>query len=84
MPTRHSIARILKTVEADSLTFILFSWVNQQHSHSSDPIISFDGKTLHGASKKRKNNLHVVSAFDCESGLTLYPRTVESKSDNTL
>ncbi|WP_343224416.1 ISAs1 family transposase, partial [Pseudoalteromonas sp. Of11M-6] len=33
------------------------------------------------ASKKREDNLHLVSAFDCESGLTLYQRTVENKSN---
>jgi len=48
---------------------------------SDKPIIAFDEKTLRGASKKREDNLHLVSAFDCESGLTLYQRTVESKSN---
>ena len=81
IPTRHSIARILKTVETDSLVLALFSWVNEQRSQSGRPIIAFDGKTLRGASKKREDNLHLVSAFDCESGLTLYQRTVENKSN---
>ncbi|RZM78462.1 hypothetical protein C3B51_14895 [Pseudoalteromonas rubra] len=59
----------------------MFSWVNEQRSQSGKPIIAFDGKALRGASKKREVNLHLVSAFDCESGLTLYQRTVESKSN---
>ncbi|TMN46305.1 ISAs1 family transposase ISPsesp1, partial [Pseudoalteromonas piscicida] len=65
IPTRHSIARILKTVETDSLVLALFSWVNEQRSQSGKPIITFDGTTLRGASKKYQHNLHLESAFDC-------------------
>lgn len=62
------------------MVLTLFSWVNEQRSQSGKPIIAFDDKTLRGASKKCENHLHLVSTFDCESGLTLYQRTVESKS----
>ncbi|NOU51927.1 ISAs1 family transposase [Pseudoalteromonas sp. JBTF-M23] len=57
----------------------MFSWVNEQRFQSIKPIIAFDGKTLRGAIKKREDNLHLVSAFDCESGLTLYQHTLASK-----
>lgn len=63
------------------MVLALFSWVNEQRSQSGKPIITFDGKTLRGASKKCGHNLHLVSAFDCESGLTSYQRTVDNKSN---
>ncbi|WP_241651651.1 ISAs1 family transposase [Pseudoalteromonas sp. PS5] len=73
--TQHSITRFLKTVETGSLVLALFSWVNKLCSKSGKLIIAFGGKTLRGASKK----LHLVSVFDCDSGLNLHQRKVESK-----
>ena len=50
IPTRHSIARIFRTVDTDSLLLSMYSWVNQHRIKSNQPIIAFDGKTIRGAS----------------------------------
>lgn len=81
IPTRHSIARIFRTVDTESLLLSMYSWVNQQRVKSNQPIIAFDGKTIRGASKHMADKLHLVSAFDCEAGLTLFHQTVGSKTN---
>ncbi|MEI8668304.1 ISAs1-like element ISPsesp1 family transposase [Pseudoalteromonas sp. B131b] len=81
IPTRHSIARIFRTVDTDSLLLAMYSWVNQNRVKSAHPVIAFDGKTIRGASKHIADKLHLVSAFDCEAGLTLFHQTVGSKTN---
>ncbi|CAH9050029.1 ISAs1 family transposase ISPsesp1 [Pseudoalteromonas sp. CIP111854] len=81
IPTRHSIARIFRGLDSDSLLLALYSWVNQQREKSGMPVIAFDGKTIRGASKRATDKLHLVSAYDCDSGLTLLHNCVDSKSN---
>lgn len=81
IPTRHSIARIFRGLDSDSLLLALYSWVNQQREKSGMPVIAFDGKTIRGASKRATDKLHLVSAYDCDSGLTLLHNCVDSKTN---
>lgn len=81
IPNRHSIARIFRVIDTDSLVLSLFSWVNEHRQKSAKPVIAFDGKTLRGTSQHLPENLHLVSAFDCESGLTLLHKQVDGKSN---
>ena len=45
------------------------------------PVIAFDGKTIRCASKRATDKLHLVSAYDCDSGLTLLHNCVDSKTN---
>lgn len=81
IPTRHSIARIVKGVKIDELVNSLFAWVNAQRIVRGQPIIAIDGKTLRGAVNQQgsDNALHLVSAFDTGEGLVLCQQAMKSK-----
>ncbi|MFA0350720.1 ISAs1 family transposase, partial [Vibrio sp. 10N.222.55.C6] len=49
IPRRHTVARILKAVVAESLLEALLNWVNEHREAHNKPIIAFDGKVLRGS-----------------------------------
>ncbi|HIF9433871.1 TPA: ISAs1 family transposase, partial [Photobacterium damselae] len=49
IPRRHTIARILRSVVAESLLEALALWINEQRENQSKPVIAFDGKVLRGS-----------------------------------
>jgi len=81
IPTRHSIARIIKVIDTEILVMTLFSWANRLREASSKPLIAIDGKTLRGAVNQHgaNNALHLVSAFDTEQGIVLYQQDTQTK-----
>ncbi|QUJ69245.1 ISAs1 family transposase (plasmid) [Photobacterium sp. GJ3] len=81
IPTRHSIARIIKAVHVESLVLALFSWVNALREQTGRPVIAIDGKTLRGAVNQngREKALHMVTAFDTEQGVVLYQQPTSTK-----
>jgi len=83
IPTRHSIARIIKVIDSEILVLTLFSWVNRVREASSKPLIALDGKTLRGAVNQHgaKNVLHLISAFDTEQGIVLYQQDTQTKGN---
>nr|WP_320125210.1 ISAs1 family transposase [uncultured Shewanella sp.] len=83
IPTRHSIARIIKVIDTEILVLTLFSWANSLRETSSKPLIAIDGKTLRGAVNQHgaKNALHLVSAFDTEQGIVLYQQDTQTKGN---
>ena len=40
IPTRHSIARIIKAVNVESLVLVMFSWVNSLHEKNGKQLIA--------------------------------------------
>ena len=70
IPTRHSIARIVKAVHIETVMLALFSWVNQVREQTERPLLAIDGKTLRSA--RRTDALHMVTAYDTEQGLVLF------------
>ena len=81
IPTRHSIARIIRTVNAERLALALYSWVNSLRKVSDNPVIALDGKTIRGAVNRNESNktLHMVSAFDTDNGITLFQKSTKGK-----
>ncbi|CAE6964696.1 DDE_Tnp_1-associated [Vibrio sp. B1ASS3] len=66
IPRRHTIARILCSVVAESL----LDWINEQRTTQSKPIIAFDGKVLRSPYRNNRNTaLQLVTAYDTERGL---------------
>ncbi|CAM4044979.1 hypothetical protein Xentx_03570 [Xenorhabdus thuongxuanensis] len=49
IPCRHTIARILRAIELDSLLKALLNWVNEQRELGGKPLVAFDGKVLRRA-----------------------------------
>ncbi|PHI36190.1 ISAs1 family transposase [Pseudoalteromonas sp. GCY] len=80
IPKRHTIARILKSVVAESLLEALLNWVNEQRQTAGKPVIALDGKVLRGSYRgDKKAALQLVTAYDTESGLVLSQQSTETK-----
>ncbi len=80
IPRRHTIARILRSVVAESLLEALLNWVNERRTHLGKPIIALDGKVLRGAYRGDvKKALQLVTAYDVENGLVLTQKSTPNK-----
>ena len=81
IPRRHTIARILKSIVAESLLEALLNWVNEHRQEGGKPVIAFDGKVLRGAYRKdKKTALQLVTAYDTENGLVLSQKPTANKN----
>ncbi|RZP70376.1 ISAs1 family transposase [Vibrio vulnificus] len=81
IPRRHTIARILRAVVAESLLEALACWINEQRTSQNKPIIAFDGKVLRGSYRNdRKTALQLVTAYDTERGLILSQKPTANKN----
>ena len=81
IPRRHTIARILRAVVAESLLEALAQWINEQRTTQNKPVIAFDGKVLRGSYRnEKKTALHLVTAYDTERGLVLSQKPTETKN----
>ena len=81
IPRRHTIARILRSVVAESLLDALALWLNEQRQSLNKPIIAFDGKVLRGSYRNdRKTALQLVTAYDTERGLVLSQKPTKTKN----
>lgn len=81
IPRRHTIARILRSVVAESLLEALALWINEQRESQSKPVIAFDGKVLRGSYRSNpKTALQLVTAYDTERGLVLSQKPTETKN----
>ncbi|MES9918626.1 MAG: ISAs1 family transposase [Candidatus Thiodiazotropha sp. 4PDIV1] len=81
IPTRHSIARIIKAIDVEMMVLALFRWTNSLRAAADKPLIAIDGKTLRGAVNQQgaEHSLHLVSAFDTEQGIVLYQEDTKTK-----
>ncbi len=80
IPTRHTIARIMRTVIPETLLSAMVGWVNIRRERNGAPIISVDGKVIKGAKASRHDDpLFLVSAFEVEQGLVLTHRPCKGK-----
>lgn len=81
IPRRHTIARILRTVVAESLLKALLNWVNERRTYTGKPVIAFDGKVLRGSYRNdSKTALQMVTAYDAENGLVLSQKPTATKN----
>ncbi|MBD2798260.1 ISAs1 family transposase [Xenorhabdus sp. 18] len=81
IPRRHTIARILRAIELDSLLEALLNWVNEQRESGNKPVIAFDGKVLRRAYRNdKKNAVQLVTAYDTEAGLVLSQKATATKN----
>ncbi|CDG89181.1 Gene, complete cds (fragment) [Xenorhabdus bovienii str. feltiae Florida] len=81
IPRLHTIARILRAIELDSLLEALLNWVNEQREVGGKPVIAFDGKVLRRAYRNdKKNAVQLVTAYDTEAGLVLSQKATATKN----
>lgn len=81
IPRRHTIARILRSVVAESLLEALACWINEQRTSQNRPVIAFDGKVLRGSYRNdRKAAVQLVTAYDTERGLVLSQKPTATKN----
>jgi predicted transposase YbfD/YdcC len=81
IPRRHTIARILRSVVAETLLEALSLWINEQRTSQNRSIIAFDGKVLRGSYRNdKKTALQLVTAYDTERGLVLSQKPTANKN----
>ncbi|MDC9616266.1 ISAs1 family transposase [Xenorhabdus khoisanae] len=81
IPRRHTIARIVRAIELNSLLEALLYWVNEQREQDGKPVIAFDGKVLrHAYRNEKKNAVQLVTAYDTERGLVLSQKATATKN----
>lgn len=86
IPTRHSIARIIRGIKAESLMSCFIRWANEcrnvNKKASEKEHISFDGKVLRGSKHGDDvNALQLMTAMVVESGLIIYQEETDSKTN---
>lgn len=80
IPRRHCIAKIIRTLDSEALMSALFQWINGRRERAGKPVIALDGKTLRRSwDEDVYKALHVVSAYDVDSGIALYQKASNSK-----
>ena len=82
IPTRHSIGRIIRGIKSDSLISCFISFSNDIRDTTKREHISFDGKVLRGSKHADDiNALQLMTAMVVESGLIIYQKETESKTN---
>jgi predicted transposase YbfD/YdcC len=84
IPTSRRINEILSIVNPESLNEIFIKWTTEMLPEFLDGLtIAFDGKTICSTGKMSNYDkpLHILSAYLCESGLTIGQKTVDEKSN---
>jgi len=84
IPTCRWINEILSIVKPESLNEVFTRWTAEMLPKFLDGLtISFDGKTICSTGKMSnyEKSLHILSAYLCESGLTIGQKTVDEKSN---
>ena len=82
IPTRHSIGRIIRGIQSDSLLMCFEQWVNCIRKEEGKEQIAFDGKTIRGSGHSDTiNALHLMSAMVVTNGLILTQKESEGKKN---
>lgn len=82
IPTRHSIGRIIRGIKAESMVSCFLQFSNSLREKSKQEHIAFDGKVLCGSKHgEDKNALQLMTAMIVESGLIIYQKETETKTN---
>jgi predicted transposase YbfD/YdcC len=82
IPTRHSIGRIIRGIKAESLVSCFISFSNSIRDKEKKEHIAFDGKVLCGSKHGDDiNALQLMTAMIVESGLVIYQKETDSKTN---
>lgn len=78
-PSESTLRRVLQASNAEALDRLLGQWLLAQ-SDPNDPL-AVDGKTLRGARRKDGSQVHLLSAFLHQQGVTVAQIEVEQKTN---
>ncbi len=82
IPTRHNIARIIRSTVPETLVKAMVDWVNILRKRTDNPLLAFDGKEIKGVSRfgdSMTPPVNVLSAYDVDSGMVIYHEVCEGK-----
>lgn len=79
-PSESAIRRLLQAIDTQAVDRTLVDWLTQLLPANPEAV-AFDGKTLRGARSEEGSQVHLLSAFLHQQGITLAQQTVESKSN---
>ncbi len=77
-PSEPTFRRHLQRIDAETVDAAISSWVCRQ---ASGQAIGIDGKTIRGAHRSNGSQVHLLSAFFHQEGLTIAQREVSSKTN---
>ena len=77
-PSEPTIRRLLQSIDAEAVDQSLGGWLRGLFTGDA---IGFDGKVLKGARGRDGSQVHLLSAFVHQEGITVAQRQIESKSN---
>lgn len=81
IPTRHSIGRIIRGIQADSLVSCFINFANSVRQKEGKEHISFDGKVVCGSKHSDKDALQLMTAMVVDNGLVIYQKETSTKTN---
>jgi hypothetical protein len=79
-PSEPTVRRFLQQFDAQTFDLQIGQWLSRLGPRDSRAV-AFDGKTLKGARRRDGSQVHLLSAVDHATGVTIAQREVESKSN---
>jgi predicted transposase YbfD/YdcC len=81
IPTRHSIGRIIRGINSDSLVSCFMGFSNNLRDKEKKEHIAFDGKVLCGSKHNEVNALQLMTAMVVDNGLVIYQKETDKKTN---
>jgi len=81
LPCYNTFARVMEALDPVPFSACILTYLQQAGAVISGEQIAIDGKALRGSRSLGINHIHAVSAWACESGLTLAQAFVSDKSN---
>lgn len=86
IPTHDTIARVMSRINPEALQRCFIGWIQSVVALHSGEVVAIDGKTLRHSfdTARRKNALHMVSAWGCSNGVVLGQVHTKEKSNEII
>lgn len=83
IPSHDTFRRVFEALNRKQFATCLFQWTQALHAATGGTMIAIDGKTLRASGNRKTgiSNLHLVTAWATETGLTLGQVACEDKSN---
>ena len=81
VPSYNTFARVFEAIEPGEFSRCIAKHLEQAGVTIASNQIAVDGKALRGSRNKQESHVHAVSAWACESGITLAQCFVGEKSN---
>ena len=79
-PSEPTLRRLLQSIDAEVVDRALGGWLAGLAT-SAEQVIAIDGKTVKGARRPDGTQVHLLSAFVLQQGVTIAQQEVESKTN---